>query len=128
MFPQLGVGGGTPMPRNESADSVRIAAATPRVAEISTGDKALGRIWRKMIRRSEAPSARAARTKSRSLQRKHFRPHQSRHPHPAGQPIISMIYQMDWPTSAITARIRKKVGKQSMMSTKRIKIVSIQPP
>ena len=60
MFPQLGVGGWTPMPRKLRADSVRIAPATPSVAVTRTDAIAFGRIWRKMIRRSPAPITRAA--------------------------------------------------------------------
>jgi hypothetical protein len=64
MFPHVAKGGCTPKPRNESADSVRIASATPIVAETSTGATAFGTMCRKMMRRSGRPSARAATTKS----------------------------------------------------------------
>jgi len=42
--------------------------------------------------------------------------------------MMTMMYQMDGSSMAMTARIRKKVGKQSMMSTTRIRMVSTQPP
>ncbi len=42
--------------------------------------------------------------------------------------MITMMYQMEGSSMAMTARIRKKVGKQSMMSTSRISTESIQPP
>src|SRR4026208_960892 len=63
MLPQEAVGSGTPRPRNERADSVRIAAATPKLAETITGARAFGRRWRKMMRPSRAPRARCARAR-----------------------------------------------------------------
>ena len=42
MLPQVASGGCTPKPRNDSADSVRIAVATLIVAETSTGAIAFG--------------------------------------------------------------------------------------
>jgi hypothetical protein len=44
------------------------------------------------------------------------------------RPMTIMIFQMEGSRSAITARIRKKVGKQSMMSTNRMMIASTQRP
>src|SRR5213594_327607 len=43
MLPHVGVGGGTPIPRNESADSIRIADATPKLADASTARAARSR-------------------------------------------------------------------------------------
>ena len=44
ILPQVASGGCTPKPRKLKADSVRIADATPSVAETSTGAIALGTI------------------------------------------------------------------------------------
>src|SRR5207244_12364571 len=65
--PQVGVGGWTANPRNESADSVRMAAATPKVAFTVIGPMALGIMCQKMMRESRAPEARAASTNSFSF-------------------------------------------------------------
>ena len=64
MLPQVGVGGWIPSPRYDSADSVRIAFATPSDAETMIAGIAWGRTWRRMIRSSRAPSVRAAVTNS----------------------------------------------------------------
>ncbi len=66
-LPQVGVGGCTPKPKNDNADSSRIDRPTARVAETAMGPTALGMIWRTMRRALRAPSARAASTYSRSL-------------------------------------------------------------
>ena len=44
------------------------------------------------------------------------------------RPITNRMFQMEGSKKAITARIRKKVGKQSMISTKRMMAASTQPP
>ncbi len=66
-LPHVGTGGFTPKPRNDSADSVRIAAATFSVTVTMIGPAEFGSRWRKMIRLSLEPSARAASTNSFSL-------------------------------------------------------------
>lgn len=43
-------------------------------------------------------------------------------------PIMIMIFQMEGSRKAMTARMRKNVGKQSIISTKRIITESTQPP
>src|SRR5450759_442952 len=60
MLPQLGVGGLTPRPRKLSEDSRMIAPPTPRVAPTMIGAIALGKIWRKTMRRSRSPTMREA--------------------------------------------------------------------
>src|SRR2546428_1875131 len=44
--PHDGKGGGTPKPRNESADSARVTAPSPIVARMMIVAVTLGRIWR----------------------------------------------------------------------------------
>src|SRR5687767_15518132 len=70
MLPQDGVGGWTPSPRYERADSVSTAWATPRLAETTVTGRACGSAWRSRMRGLEAPSARAAATNSRALTRR----------------------------------------------------------
>src|SRR5205085_8058856 len=60
--PQLAVEGGTPNPKKLRADSIRMADATPKVAATNTGATVFGRICRKIVRKSVAPSALAATT------------------------------------------------------------------
>src|SRR5947207_3050257 len=67
MDPQLGLDGGTPNPKKLSVDSIRMADATPNVAATNTGAILLGRIWRKIVRKSLAPSAWAATTYSNDI-------------------------------------------------------------
>ena len=62
--PQLGAGGTTPRPRNDSPLSKTIAAAQVRLTCTSTGPSTCGRMVRNMIRLREAPSTRTASTKS----------------------------------------------------------------
>ena len=63
---KLASGGWTPRPRKLSEDSTSMAPATPRVAETSTGARALGRICTKSRRADEAPASLEAAMKSRS--------------------------------------------------------------
>src|SRR5262245_36509840 len=65
--PQLAVDGGTPNPRKLSVDSTRMAEAIPNVAATNTGATAFGRTCLKIVRKSEAPIARAATTYSRDF-------------------------------------------------------------
>src|SRR5438874_2117698 len=62
MLPQDGTYGGTPTPRNDSAASVRTAAANTNEACTMTGDRQFGSTWRATMTTSEVPSARAAST------------------------------------------------------------------
>src|SRR6185503_11481002 len=64
--PQLGVGGWTPRPRNDSDDSAMMAPATPSVAAMTTGATTLGKIWLMSILTSPLPNARSACTNSSS--------------------------------------------------------------
>ena len=116
------------MPRNESALSVRIAPATPSVAETRTGEMAFGRICLKIIRVSRAPIARAAKTKSRSRNERNSARTSLATPIQLVKPMMIMMFQIDGSRKAITARIRKKEGKQSIMSTNRMINESTQRP
>src|SRR2546426_338410 len=56
MFPHDGTNGGTPTPRNDSAASVRTAAANTKLAWTITGERQFGRTCRPISVRSEAPN------------------------------------------------------------------------
>src|SRR2546425_13331231 len=58
--PHDGKGGGTPKPRNESADSARVTAPSPIVARMMIVAVTLGRIWRGGVRRGPHPGRPAA--------------------------------------------------------------------
>src|SRR5262249_42488697 len=58
--PHDGYGGGTPKPRNESADSARITAPSPIVARMMIVAATFGSTWRTEIRGWPEPIARAA--------------------------------------------------------------------
>ncbi|MOA06615.1 hypothetical protein D3C78_1262650 [compost metagenome] len=53
--PQVGKSDGKPRPRKDSADSVMMAEAMPRVAETMIELSTFGRIWRRMMRYSRMP-------------------------------------------------------------------------
>src|SRR3546814_15332924 len=56
---------GSPRPRKDSADSIRIAAATSTPTRETTGASALGSTWVKAIRSGAMPIALQPATKSR---------------------------------------------------------------
>src|SRR5262244_371362 len=60
MRPQDGVGSGTPSPRYESPASTTTAPDMPSAASTTAPGSTPGRRWRRMMRASEAPRARAA--------------------------------------------------------------------
>jgi hypothetical protein len=60
MLPQVAVGRWMPSRRDDSVDSPTIAPGTPSVAATINGLSAVGRMWRAITRRVEAPRGRAA--------------------------------------------------------------------
>src|SRR5437016_3493382 len=128
MLPQVACGGWTPSPRNDRPDSVRIAAGMPSVIATSTGAIAFGRIWRQTIRKPLAPTACDQMTNSRSLSaRNSARTSRATPIHPV-RPITAMIVQIEGRRKASTARRRKKRGKTSIRSTRRMVAPSTRPP
>ena len=127
--PQLADGGGGPNPRNESELSVRIAEAMPNVIGTRIGARALGRMWRSMIRTGPAPTDRAAVTNSlcRSLRNS---PRVSRAmPVQPVAPMIAMVCQIvGFSKSAMIARMSTSVGTHITISVTRLVSMSIQPP
>src|SRR5438552_2396537 len=67
MLPHDAVGSWMPKPRNDSVDSVTIAAPTTSVVLTRIGPMTFGIMWRRMIRELDAPEARAASTYSFSF-------------------------------------------------------------
>src|SRR3972149_8783023 len=128
IFPQLAVGGWTPMPRKLRADSTSTAPAIPRTAETRTGDMALGRICLNIILKSLAPNALADSTNSLSFRDKNSALTNLATPIHDVMPMTIMMLQMLGSSIAMTARIKKKVGMESMMSTNLIITVSNHPP
>ena len=126
MFPQVASGGGTPNPKKLKPASVRIAVAMPIVAETSTGAIALGIMWRNMIRQLFTPRARAAVTKSCSRKERNSARTKRVAPIQLVSPITIIMLYILAGRSATTVRIRKKLGKQSMMSTNRMIRVSME--
>src|SRR2546427_75918 len=127
MLPQVACGGGTPSPRNDRPDSVRIAAGMPSVIATSTGAIAFGRMWRQTIRKPLAPTACDQMTNSRSLSaRNSARTSRATPIHPV-RPITAMIVQIEGRRKASTARRRKKRGKTSIRSTRRMDLMLIFP-
>ena len=62
MLPQVGISGGVPAPRNDSAASIRIAEAQMYVACTISGAIVFGRMWRSRIFQVGVPPAIAAST------------------------------------------------------------------
>ena len=83
---------------------------------------------RNIIRPLLAPEAFAASTKSRSLRLKNSARTSRETSIQLVKPIIIIIMYMLGPTMAMTASIRKKVGKVSMTSTNRMSTASTLPP
>ena len=126
--PQLAVDGGTPKPRKLKVDSMSIADAIPNVAATKTGARVFGNTWRKMIRKSVAPSARAATTYSKDLA---FRNSPRVRRATVGQfviPMTTMMLKMLCGKNATTVMIRKNVGIVSMISIRRDATISTMPP
>ena len=88
--PQLGAGGCTPNPSRLSPASVMMAPAMPNGAATRAGDKALGRMWRKMIRRSRRPGLARGDVVHRPLL-EHFAADQPCDP---GQPVMPITTMM----------------------------------
>src|SRR5438128_2126480 len=64
IWPQLGMGGLTPIPMKLSAASAKMSCGIPKVTATTIGVSALGSMWRRTIRKPLAPATRAALTYS----------------------------------------------------------------
>ena len=103
-----------------------MAEAMPIVVETSTGARALGIMCLKMILAKPNPSALAAITKSCSLKDRNSARTNRVVPIQLVSPMTAMMLYMLAGRRATTVRIRKKLGKQSMISTSLIIRVSIE--
>ena len=126
MFPHVAWGGGTPNPRKLKPASVKMAEAMPMVAETSTGATALGMICRKIILKLPIPRAFAAATKSCSLNERNSARTNLVVPIQLVSPITIIMLYILAGSRATTVKIRKKLGKQSMISTIRMIKVSTE--
>jgi hypothetical protein len=96
------------------------------VADTSTGAIALGIMWRKIIRKLLTPRALAAVTKSCSRKERNSARTKRVVPIQLVNPITIMMLYILAGRSATTVNIRKKLGKHSMISTKRMIRVSME--
>src|SRR6185437_9915156 len=125
--PQLGVGGCTPRPRNESEDSAMIAPATPSVAAMTTGATTLGKMCLARILVSVAPSVFSACTNSSSRTTSTW-PRTSRAmPAQPTTPMVMNTMLSDGCSAATSAMSSSNVGNASVTSASRITSSSIQP-
>ena len=102
---------------------------TPRVADTMIGARELGTMWRKMMRTSDAPSARAAWTNSDSLNTRNWARMSlpiSNQPRPAMTRTNTV--RLTPPKAAVTATTTRMNGMAMITSVNRIKALSIQPP
>src|ERR1044071_6241451 len=67
IWPQLGVGGGTPMPRKLRLASSIMSSGMASTKPTMIGEIEFGMRWHRMMYQGDAPSACAARTNSFSL-------------------------------------------------------------
>src|SRR5207302_6672407 len=128
MEPQLAVEGGTPNPKKLNADSIRMADATPKVPATNMGATVFGRMCRKIVRESVAPSAFAAITYSRDLVLRNS-PRVSLAT--VGQlviPMTTIMLRILGGRKATTVMMRKNVGIVSIISMRREAMMSTSPP
>jgi hypothetical protein len=128
ILPQVAYGGWTPSPRNDSPDSVRMAAGMPRVIATRTGAMALGRMWRNTTRSALAPTDSDQMTNSRSRSVKNSARTRRATPIQPVRPMTAMMVQIDGCKNASTASSRKNRGNTSMRSTRRMMPESMAPP
>ena len=94
--PQVTVVGGTPTPRKDNADSIRMAEATPNAIATNAGAKALGNACLNIIRNSFKPIDFAAWMYSKLLMRKNSALVNLAIPVHAVKPIITIKLIIDF--------------------------------
>ena len=99
MPPQVGAGGGTPRPRNDSADSIRMTTPTRVVNSTMIGGSTLGRMWRHRMRGVEAPIDCAACTYMFSRTETTAERMMREPAMPSSRPSVTMICGMPGPTT-----------------------------
>src|SRR5450830_1708434 len=127
MLPHEACGACTPRPKKLKPDSTSTALAMPNIELTMMGVKLLGNKCVKMSRASLAPNACAANTNSRLRKLKNSaRTNLVTHIHDV-KPMTIIIFQIEGVKNAMTAKIKKKVGIESITSTIRMMTVSTQP-
>ncbi len=127
-MPHEGVGGCVPMPRKESAASVRMPKATEKEHCTRSGARQLGRMWRITRRRSEAPSARAAATKSCSLTDSTWARMSRAKFGTNTTPMANSAWMSLGPSTAVMPSARTRPGKDRITSSPRMITLSTRPP
>ncbi len=94
--PQVTALGGTPIPRNDKEDSIKIAEATPKAMAINAGAIPFGKACLKIIRNSLNPIDFAACTYSKLEMRKNSARVRRAIPVHEVNPMITMIFIMDF--------------------------------
>src|SRR5262245_6266027 len=122
----------TPSPRKDRYDSRMITEGTPSVATTTIGPRQLGRTCRNRMRASEAPSARAASTKSRprsaSTSPRTIRAMPSHCTRPSATNTGRARPRAVSENSNITRMTRNMYGRPYRKSTMRINASSTAPP
>jgi hypothetical protein len=110
----------SPSPKKLIVDSVKMADATPKVADTKTGPMALGRICLKIIVLSRKPDALADATKSRFFKRRNSPRTKRAGPVQRTRAMINMIWKIErFSIKAATVRIKKRDGIDITTSIKR---------
>src|SRR5262249_26816437 len=126
--PHDGYGGGTPKPRNESADSARMTAPSPIVARMMIVAATFGSTWRTMMRVWPQPMARAASTNWFCITPS-AAPRMTRELVAAAMMATeTMRFSRPGPSTAITERMMTRYGNESHASTTRCSVRSHTPP
>jgi len=128
MRPHVGVGGGTPMPRKLRPASRRIVPEVLSAAMTTIVGTTFTSTWRRRIRAWRAPSARAARTKSRSRSDSTSLRITRATPVQLTRPMTTKIVHTLGRKTATSATARSKPGNASMTSVTRISTTSTPPP
>src|SRR5262249_20946651 len=126
--PHDGYGGGTPKPRNESADSARMTAPRPIVARMMIVAATFGSKWRTMMRACPQPMARAASTNWLCITLS-VAPRITREFVAAAMMATEMMrLSRPGPSTAITDKMMTRYGNDSHASTIRCTTSSHGPP
>src|SRR5215467_6947550 len=128
MTPQLGVGAGMPMPRNDSVASNTTAVGMYKVARTSTGPSRLGRMSMNMIRHGPAPSDLAASMYSFSLTERVWPRTIREIPAQEKKVMTPITISRLGPYSAARASARTIYGNASTASMNLASTVSTAPP
>jgi len=128
MLPQLGAGGCVPSPRKLSAASTRMTIERLRLAWTARVGAILGRTWAPRMRPWEAPSARAAWTKSCGLRARVALRASTANCGSVSTAIVRTRLTVLGPRAATRAMARRIGGKAKSTSKSRMASRSGAPP